>query len=97
MVYRKSLKGSRSKVNAEIPNLSLEEAKAILGETLCSKAKNGPKQLQASAGYEDISEVLGAPTKSLRYGSSLYLDEGVKFTYDKAGRTLKVSGFYKMS
>lgn len=38
--------GSRSKVTAEVPNVSMEDVKAIMGEALCQKAKNTPKQLQ---------------------------------------------------
>lgn len=45
----------RARITAEIPNLSLEDVKAVLGEELAAAAKNTPKQFTVQ-----VSDVSGS-------------------------------------
>ncbi|KAL0033586.1 hypothetical protein WJX79_005404 [Trebouxia sp. C0005] len=85
-------------VAADVPNLTLSQAKAVLGEQLVSKASNGAKKLEVKADGDDLYTVFSNGfSKSLRYGASLELTDGIKFSYDKTTSVLKLTGTYSMS
>ncbi|KAK9809048.1 hypothetical protein WJX72_008410 [[Myrmecia] bisecta] len=96
LVYKRGSNSSR--MTAEVPNASVAQVTAILGPELVAAASNGPKQVAVKADNSALQSLFGysAFQKSLRYGASLYLNKGLKFTYDKASRVLKVSGTYSM-
>jgi len=88
--------GSKSKISAEIPNLSLAEVKQIIGEKLLKKASNGPKKLQVKAEIDDFEEVFGYMRKPMRYSGSLVLDN-MKLTFIQETRIFTASGAYRIS
>ncbi|KAK9792260.1 hypothetical protein WJX73_001004 [Symbiochloris irregularis] len=77
--------------------MTLVQVKALVGEELSNAAKNGPKQFEAKASNAQCDDVFGGFYKGLRYGGCLELCDGLKFTYDKASKELKISGMYSMS
>ncbi|KAI5085066.1 hypothetical protein GOP47_0001235 [Adiantum capillus-veneris] len=97
MVYRPGLKYGKSKVAAEVPNLSEEQIKAILGDELFAKASCRGKLIQLKASDDDIDTLFKCSfTKGLRYGAILALCDGLKFAFTKATGVLKVTGVYTM-
>ncbi|KAK9837648.1 hypothetical protein WJX74_002186 [Apatococcus lobatus] len=87
MVYRKQANTSR-----------LSKVKTILGPDLVKAAKNGPKMLEVTATDADLRVLFGsgAFSKTLRFGASLDLVKGLKFSFEKPAMHLKVSGSYSM-
>lgn len=72
--------------------------KAVLGTTLASSASNGAKKMEVTAVGEELDTVFpGGFYKSLRYGATLELVKGIKFSYDKTTSTLKLTGAYSMT
>ncbi|DBA87442.1 TPA: hypothetical protein ACH3X1_004483 [Trebouxia sp. C0004] len=72
MVYRN--KSNKSRVAADVPNLTLAQAKAVLGQQLVCKASNGAKKLEVKADSDDLCTVFpNGFSKSLRYGATLEL------------------------
>ncbi|KAL4514764.1 hypothetical protein Ndes2526B_g03906 [Nannochloris sp. 'desiccata'] len=99
MVYKPSLKHGTSRVSVEIPNLSLPEVEALMGKDLYASASKGKKQVSVLAKEDALDQLFGcyALRKSLRYGSELYLKEGLKMIYSKETRVLKATGSCAMS
>ncbi|KAG2502254.1 hypothetical protein HYH03_000740 [Edaphochlamys debaryana] len=93
MVYKKSLKGSSSRITAEVPNLTLEQVKGMLGSELFGRASNGPKQVAVQTTDDDLQYLFGDLSKSLRYVATLVVRDGaLKLTYSKENQILKVAG-----
>ena len=68
--------GGGARLSAEIPNISLAQARALLGEGLVAKASNGAKQLKVEAEQDEVSALLGGYlSKGLRYGACLGLSK----------------------
>ena len=66
--------GGSARLSAEVPNISLAQARALLGEKLVAKASNGAKQLKVQADPDEVPALLGGYlSKSLRYGACLEL------------------------
>ncbi|KXZ53701.1 hypothetical protein GPECTOR_6g618 [Gonium pectorale] len=78
MVYKKSLKHGSSRINVEIPNLSLSNVEHILGSALYAKASKGPKQVAVTTSGADLQTL---------FHCSLY-----KFVYSKESEILKATG-----
>jgi len=70
-----------------------------MGKELYASASKGKKQVSVSANEDAVDTLFGgfALQKSLRYGSVLYLKEGLKLTYSKETRVLKATGSCAMS
>eukprot|EP00882_Tetradesmus_deserticola_P002542 GHRQ01002705.1.p3 GENE.GHRQ01002705.1~~GHRQ01002705.1.p3 ORF type:complete len:105 (+),score=62.17 GHRQ01002705.1:281-595(+) len=102
MVYKPSLKYGKARTSLELPCLSMAVVSAMLGPELVAKATNGKKQLQLKADSEDLSQLFSDKgwgccfSKSLRYGATLGLVDGLTLTYNEASETLKVHGMYTM-
>lgn len=88
--------GSKAKLSAEIPNLSLGEVKQLIGEKLVKKASIGPKKLQVKTEIDDFEDVFGYMRKPMRYSGSLVLDS-MKLTFNQETRIFSASGAYCIS
>jgi hypothetical protein len=71
----------------------------MMGKDLYASASKGKKQVSIVADREALDQLFGcyALTKSLRYGSELYLKDGLKLTYSKETRVLKGTGSCAMA
>ncbi|KAJ7537901.1 hypothetical protein O6H91_11G027200 [Diphasiastrum complanatum] len=97
MVYQPSLKHGSAQLTAEVPNISEEMVKCILGADLLAKAKEAPKQLKVDASNEELEGIFGKRFyKRLRFGADLQLSDGLTFLFVKADNHLNVTGSYAM-
>eukprot|EP00128_Syssomonas_multiformis_P002357 Colp12_sorted_trinity150504_noHs@33838 len=97
MVYKVSVKNGSAKLAAEVPNVTEAQALAFFGEEVLQTANNGNKQLKVSVDNQELAVILGKTfSKSLRYGATLVISNGLKFIFDKTTGRLTATGSYVM-
>lgn len=97
MAYKPSARhGSARLVPVEIFDVTEPVIESLVGEELFGKASSGPKQLKLALSNDEVEGVFGRLSKTLRYGATLELTQGLKLVFTKSDGQLKVSGSYTM-
>eukprot|EP00890_Picochlorum_soloecismus_P004563 jgi/Picsp_1/5107/NSC_02470-R1_hypothetical protein CHLREDRAFT_184667 [Chlamydomonas reinhardtii] len=106
MVWRPSCKRGGARLSVELPNVTLQEYRALVGEEKYAHATKGKKSqnktvVVSAKTEDDIANILdNVPSASVRYGGSLEISlagQGLRFLYNKESRQLTVAGSYKLA
>lgn len=98
MNYRPTMKSSKPKLNAEVPNFTEEAYKSLIGPELASTTKGNKKNYKLDITEDLMRTIFGScPSKTLRYGAVLTPNYPLTMLYSRDEQSLVVKGSYVMS